>query len=205
MKVFDSSDLAGSPSLRWVKGRQVSTPRDSGSLAQLKLTLPGTSERSLRSAGGSPENRNWSPCSAQLDPTHLQTGQQDPRLFFLEEAAGSHVQSRPGARERLGPHGWRGSLPGLGKGWSKNVSYSSFFLPGPAPPLPPNNSFPIAQHASQQQGPALQRACGPWCGHPCHPTPTHERVGLEPGPRGPGQGHRDQAGSRGVTLVPRKG
>lgn len=53
----------------------------------------------------------------------------------------------------LGPG--RGSLSAAGsaasrdweRGWSKNVSYSSVFLPGPAPPLPPNKQFPIAQLA----------------------------------------------------------
>lgn len=33
------------------------------------------------------------------------------------------------------------------RGWSKTVSYSSVFLPGPAPPLPPNKPLPIAQLA----------------------------------------------------------
>lgn len=84
----------------------------------------------------------------------------------LDSRPGSGVRARP--QTGLGPG--RGSLGAADaaasgdweRGRSKNVSYSSVFLPGPAPPLPPNKPFPIAQLAdgrplapSQGSGPTL--------------------------------------------------
>ena len=69
----------------------------------------------------------------------------------LDSRPGSGVRARP--RAGLGPgRGWLGAAGAAAsrdweRGRSKNVSYSSVFLPGPAPPLPPNKPFPIAQLA----------------------------------------------------------
>lgn len=56
------------------------------------------------------------------------------------------------------------------RGWSKNVSYSSVFLPGPAPPLPPNKPFPIAQLADRLSARPLLGPQGP--DHPPHGSQT---------------------------------
>lgn len=138
---------------------------------------------------GSPETRNRSPCLAQRDPdSPLDRATGPPPLLA---GGGWGLTSRAGlwGRGRAQSARLARRPPGTGKGLEQNVSYSSFFLPGPAPPLPPNNSFPIAQHASQQQGSAL-KGRRPQCDHP----------GPSPPPRG---GLRTRAlGSRAFWAEP---
>lgn len=101
------------------------------------------------------------------------------------------------ARSRTGLGPWRGSLGAAGatasrdweRGWSKNVSYSSVFLPGPAPPLPPNKPFPIAQLAY---------------GPPVRPSPGLQDP--DPPPRSsqtPGAAAPSAAPSSGIAALPR--
>ncbi|XP_051701469.1 translation initiation factor IF-2 [Oryctolagus cuniculus] len=103
-----------------------------------------------------------------------------PRTRDDENGTAAGVRARPwtglgSVRALLGAAGAAASQDWEG-GWSKNVSYSSVFLPGPAPPLPPNKPFPIAQLSARQPAGPL-RGCRarppPWLlGPPAQPPLT---------------------------------
>ena len=116
---------------------------------------------------------------------------------------GSEVRARPQAG--LGPG--RGSLSAAGaadsgdweRGRSKNVSYSSVFLPGPAPPLPPNKPFPIAQLAD---GRPLAPSQG---SEPDPPLPAAADPLGRPPPRLPLPGDQGRAPASSLPHPPPRG
>lgn len=138
----------------------------------------------------------------------------------LDRGPGSGVRARP--RAGLGPgRGWLGAAGAAAsrdweRGRSKNVSYSSVFLPGPAPPLPPNKPFPIAQLADgrpldprQGSGPDPPlRGCRSRGRHPPRLPPPGIKAALPPPashirlPEGAGLGLGPR-GSRGVQAQSR--
>lgn len=129
----------------------------------------------------------------------------------MQRAASSPHRRRPRSHDGFwtagrGPGSGRGPRRGWGRGgarsarlaqaasrdWergrSKNVPYSSVFLPGPAPPLPPNKPFPIAQLAdgrplapSQGSGPDPPLRGRP-LGRPPAPLPQPGDQGRAPAP-----------------------
>lgn len=124
-------------------------------MGQGSVCPPGPTRLRLLTFG--PADRTGA-CSGRWPPPLPFPGGDRGRSTSAGLGSWTGIRAQPGtAGERLARRCWRGGLPGLGRGWSKNVSYSSVFLPGPAPPLPPNKPFPIAQLAD---GPPARPSLG---------------------------------------------
>lgn len=162
-----------------------------GCLARLKLTLPHATVREVfeihKKGPLRPGTRLLARPSAT--PTHLWTGRQDPRLSFPEAAGVSRPERACGAGEGLDPLGWRGGLPGLGRGWSK-----MFLILASSCLAPLHHSLLITRFLLPSTPPSirarLQRTAEP---STTTPVPSPPRRGeLRPrAPESSRQDHRD--------------